>query len=411
MSEIVLWYDTIENGMIKNNLGNICPELETFFKKHIVLPQLLIQHNVDFTINTTSHGDEYFFKKYSNLKNFYPIEIGWYSGLSPTEKLPIGSAWFFKKIDPGVEILVWFPSEGFSINRNSESLNKLFNIIHRNFPNNKIRFIFGDFYKPKNIPNYVNYKCFKNYFWYNTITNIKQLKLDIDKKSQCDFITLNRRFRLSRFMIFNDLKNSGMLDNAFYTNLFLLEDNRHNFDAITFLDLFRKLYTTDRDDLFFNKICTNEFINDLTNMNIVSNAVPPDIKLTDLDLTDVSYLELVNETNFDSLNNLFITEKTFRAIALGHIFLICGQPKTLKHLKRNGFQTFDDLFDESYDNLTSFSERWEIIKKNLQLWISMSDNDKKAYYTKSFDKLVHNQNLLYNRSFKTEIEELFEDTI
>ena len=43
-------------------------------------------------------------------------------------------------------------------------------------------------------------------------------------------------------MIFNDLKNSGMLDNAFYTKLFLVEDTRHNFDAIAFLDIFRKLY-------------------------------------------------------------------------------------------------------------------------------------------------------------------------
>jgi hypothetical protein len=39
----------------------------------------------------------------------------------------------------------------------------------------------------------------------------------------------------------------------------------------------------------------------------------------------------------------------------------------------------------------------------------MSANDKKEYYEKSFDKLLYNQNLLYNRDFKKEIKEIFYD--
>jgi hypothetical protein len=177
------------------------------------------------------------------------------------------------------------------------------------------------------------------------------------------------------------------------------------------LEAFRMFNTQPEDDTFFDRIHTDSFIKELNDINrkIFDKKTFIDITLQDLDLSKISYLELVNETNFDSSKNLFITEKTYRAIANGHIFLICGQHKTLRHLQKNGFQTFDDLFDESYDDIISFAKRWEIIKKNLQLWIGMAESAKRDYYKKSFHKLVHNQNLLYGRSFKNEIQELFVD--
>jgi hypothetical protein len=406
VSEIALWYDIIENGRIKNNFHHGEYAIEKFFNKHISIPNLLCKNEIDFTIGTTSYGAEYLYKKYKNLKNFYPIEMGSYYGNARTDQLPINDKWFFKKVNTDVEILIWYPTEGFTINRKSESLNGLFELIHTKYPLNKIRFVFGDFYKSANIPDYVNYKSFKNFFWYDTITNIPKPVLNPNKRSQYDFITLNRKYRVSRYMVFTDLKRSGMLKNAFYTNLCY-----SNISPISMVDAFKTFYKTDNDNSFFARIHTDEFIKELHEITAtVSNPKPDaDIKLQDLDLSETSYLELVNETNFDSTQNLFITEKTYRAIATGHIFLICGQPKTLKHLKRNGFQTFDDLFDESYDNIPSFAERWVIIKKNLELWISMSDSEKQNYYKKSFDKIVHNQKLLYDRNFKSEIQALFED--
>jgi len=284
--------------------------------------------------------------------------------------------------------------------------------VRSRFPTIKIRFIFGNFVKSKNIPDYAIYKCFKNYFWFDTVNKMPtQIKLDLDKESQYDFITLNRSYREGRYLVFTDLKNSGMLANAKYTHIFnnktFAADKIKNKNSYFVLELAKS-----EDLLFINELQTDEYFETLYAHSAKSWSDEPsriDIRLTDIDLVNCSYLEVVNETIFDSVSNLFITEKTFRAIAVGHIFLICGQPGLLAHLKHWGFQTFDDLFDESYDNLHSFSQRWAIIKKNLQLWISMSDVEKKSYYMKSFDKLVHNQNLLYNRDFKTEIESLFGD--
>jgi len=417
MSDIVLWYDCIENGTVKNNL-RFDSEM-SIANSTVRLPDFLIRNKVDFDMSTTAYASEYFYKKYSNLKSFYPIEFSYYNkAKDKTENLPITDHWFFKKDFIGdIEILIWYPIEAFELTRN-DPINKIFDLIHSRFPEIKIRFIFGNFTRPKHVPSYVNYKCFKNFFWYDTVTKLRiPTRLDRNKDSKYDFITLNKRYREFRYMVFNDLKNSGMLSNAKYTNIF---------DVITVMPdpVLREKFVLDRnkmilkfntiveDSEFIEAIQTNDYFEELykhTSNVWTIKHIPNNIKLPELDLTNCSYLEVVNETVFDSVSGLFITEKTFRAIAMGHIFLICGQPGLLEHLKQEGFQTFDDLFDESYDSIRSFSQRWAIIKKNLQLWISMSEIEKKSYYMKSFDKLVHNQNLLYNRDFKTEIASLFGD--
>ena len=409
MDEIVLWYDYIENGSIRNNL-----QFEDGFTKSVQvgLPNFFIQNNINFTVATTAYGAEYFYEKYSNLKNVYPVEFLFYNSLAKIDKLQIGDHWFFKKrgVD-NFEILFWYPNEGFEIRRNNEAFNQMIALVRLRFPKIKIRFVFGNFVKSKNIPDFAIYKCFKNYFWFDTVNKIsKPIKLDPNKESRYDFITLNMSYRESRYMIFTDLKNSGMLANAKYTNIFnnktFPADRIENKNSHFILE-----HVKSEDFPFIQKIQTDEYFKTLyDHAHKTWGVTPPiDIRLLDIDLINCSYLEVVNETVFDSTSNLFITEKTFRAIAVGHIFLICGQPKLLEHLKHWGFYTFDDLFDESYDNLCSFSQRWAIIKKNLQLWIGLSDLEKQSYYRKSFYKLVHNQNLLYNRDFKTEIEELFKD--
>lgn len=59
-------------------------------------------------------------------------------------------------------------------------------------------------------------------------------------------------------------------------------------------------------------------------------------------------IEIVSETNTTS-DSFFITEKTFRPLAYGKLFLIIGSPEFETNLKKLGFDTFDDIIDKSYD--------------------------------------------------------------
>lgn len=64
--------------------------------------------------------------------------------------------------------------------------------------------------------------------------------------------------------------------------------------------------------------------------------------------------EIVNETHHQNIgDNVFLTEKTFRAIYMGVPFLICGNPGSLELLQMLGYRTFPSVFDESYDKIMS----------------------------------------------------------
>jgi UDPglucose 6-dehydrogenase len=61
-----------------------------------------------------------------------------------------------------------------------------------------------------------------------------------------------------------------------------------------------------------------------------------------------SLLSVITETTYEC-GDVFISEKTFRAIAHGHPFIIVGPAESLQVLRRMGFETFNGIIDESYD--------------------------------------------------------------
>ena len=60
-----------------------------------------------------------------------------------------------------------------------------------------------------------------------------------------------------------------------------------------------------------------------------------------------SCLNLVNESTVK--NRIFITEKTWKPIMSGQMFMIFGNAGTVAELRRLGFDVFDDIIDHSYD--------------------------------------------------------------
>ncbi len=67
---------------------------------------------------------------------------------------------------------------------------------------------------------------------------------------------------------------------------------------------------------------------------------------------DVS-IEIVCETN-TTADTFFVTEKTFRPIAYGRLFMVIGSPEFEQNLKRMGFDIFDDIIDKSYDSESNY---------------------------------------------------------
>jgi hypothetical protein len=105
---------------------------------------------------------------------------------------------------------------------------------------------------------------------------------------------------------------------------------------------------------------------------------------------DDCYCSVVAETNISS-NRVWPTEKTFKPMAFYHPFQILSAPGHLVYLRQLGFETFDHLFDESYDTLDDYRSRCDVIVDNL------SRIKTRQYDLKTQEKLQHNHQLFYDR--------------
>jgi len=83
-------------------------------------------------------------------------------------------------------------------------------------------------------------------------------------------------------------------------------------------------------------------------------------------------LELVCET-YTLGDTYFPTEKTVRPMVGSRPFLVYGPKNYLNNLARQGFKTFGDLWDESYDQLEGI-DRWHAISKVIDHLIALSDH-------------------------------------
>jgi hypothetical protein len=82
-----------------------------------------------------------------------------------------------------------------------------------------------------------------------------------------------------------------------------------------------------------------------------------DFDSRDYNSTDI---EVVLETIFDD-DRLHLTEKSLRPIAVGQPFILAATHGSLAYLHRYGFQTFGDIWDETYDTIVAPGERLRAI--------------------------------------------------
>ncbi|MFS4459342.1 hypothetical protein [Bdellovibrio sp. HCB2-146] len=73
-----------------------------------------------------------------------------------------------------------------------------------------------------------------------------------------------------------------------------------------------------------------------------------------------SFLAIVNETRYGTYCGE-ISEKTLLPIQFMRPFLVVGGPKMLRYLREMGFETFSDVWDESYDDIEDHGERMKKI--------------------------------------------------
>jgi len=121
------------------------------------------------------------------------------------------------------------------------------------------------------------------------------------------------------------------------------------------------------------------------------------------DLYKKSFCVLVGESTFAQPFGTF-SEKILIAIKCRNPFVLVGAPFSLLHLKKLGFKTFDQWWDESYDQEQDHEKRLIKILELIDYIDSLTMTEKEKIYSEMSDVLDHNLAVLHSiDTFKKEL--------
>lgn len=154
----------------------------------------------------------------------------------------------------------------------------------------------------------------------------------------------------------------------------------------------------------------------LTNIDNMIDDMPFVIDRSDFDtnfydvyskeMYENSYFNLVNETLFYE-KELFLSEKIFKPILNYQPFIIAGSAGVLNSLRKVGFETFPELFDESYDNIKDNTDRIEKIMDILSQLAEFPLETVHKKYIDQTDKLIYNKKLITENNIENPLNDIY----
>lgn len=153
--------------------------------------------------------------------------------------------------------------------------------------------------------------------------------------------------------------------------------------------------------------CPQTVLEDYFPVSTARSTYSADFDIGDYEATDI---EVVLETLFDD-SRLHLTEKSLRPIACAQPFILAGTHGSLEYLRSYGFQTFADVWDESYDQITDPCERLGAIV-DLMSQIANWDTeirDKKMFQARAIAE--HNRRHFFSQSFVDQVVNEFKSNL
>ena len=106
--------------------------------------------------------------------------------------------------------------------------------------------------------------------------------------------------------------------------------------------------------------------------------------------------ETAYQTEYKTAVKGFLTEKTYSALANNHPFVLAAPVGRLRQLHDEGYITFSEWWDESYDDVASDGKRLTMIGDVISKLQGYSLDDWKIILDEMKDVLRHNRELLYS---------------
>jgi hypothetical protein len=234
------------------------------------------------------------------------------------------------------------------------------------------------------------------HFFLSTYNHLNQYINKENKKNTIEpdknFLCLNRRVFFHKYQMIEELFNRGLLDET----------------RLTWVDNYTPLKMIDLDLAYKLKINGLEFKSIQLEGDVMygSRLSYHDEFLFTInpDWYYKSKVDIITETMLYE-DAIHITEKTYKSIYLGLPFVISATKGHLKNLRDMGFQTFNSVINEDYDNMTGKNKVKHVVDAAIELC--------KIYNTPEVLEICQfNRELYLNHQFRKEVcKKLFFDKL
>ena len=196
------------------------------------------------------------------------------------------------------------------------------------------------------------------HFFLSTYNHLNQYIDKNNKKNTIEpdknFLCLNRRVFYHKYQMIEELFNRGLLDET----------------RLTWVDNYTPLKIIDLDLAYKLKINGLEFKSIQLEGDVMYGSR---LSYHDEFLFTInpewyykSKVDIITETMlYDEA--IHITEKTYKSIYLGLPFVVSATKGHLKHLRDMGFQTFNSVINEDYDNMTGKNKVKHVVDAAIEL--------------------------------------------
>jgi hypothetical protein len=258
----------------------------------------------------------------------------------------------------------------------------------------------------------LNYEEYKDYFTvifeptlYTYYSNLFKNNYKITQNKKLYFLCCNQRANHIRQSLYYFFHKFHLIDESYFSYLGNLSNSVYNsYDEIHDVIIKNNIswYSKNVD---YKTLLAKIPFSTIKNDSYKNNG----LNLPDSFMFQDTFCSVITET-YDVEKYGFLSEKTFKAIAGYHPFIIYGNQGNLKILKELGFKTFGDYWDESYDDFSQI-DQFEMIL-HLLLEIKNWPVDKiNLIYKKMIPILEYNYNHLFNtlpKMFYSNRDKLFE---
>lgn len=91
-----------------------------------------------------------------------------------------------------------------------------------------------------------------------------------------------------------------------------------------------------------------------------------------------------------------VSEKVYKPLAWFHPFIVMGSADTLQFLQRQGFETFSELWDESYDTITGDNDRFNAVVSLVRDVVKQHNSKSTSFDSITEEKLKHNHHRFFD---------------